>query len=293
MNKYFAASFFGVLMVTGGLSVAYADQFSQYSRGGMVESGLPLSGGTLTGSLLVPDGSLGAPSVAFSSDADGTGTGIYRSAANTGNLVANGLQVAHWTSTGFGIRPTAAASPVFTVGTAGTSYFSVDTSYNMVVLPVAGSLSAKIGRVTFCGLGPNGATPIYMSPNEGLMWGGASAAAAAACAGGSNATEGTADMVYPPMAINPMAISCVIEDTIADAGVTFTLRDDTADVGSLVTCTSSALVGSGAPKGCQDQHVGSTAKYAIAAGSAIAVKMVATSANLTTLNAWCELTYAY
>lgn len=40
---------------------------------------------------LFPAGTLGAPGIAFSADADGTGTGWYRAAANTPALASNGL----------------------------------------------------------------------------------------------------------------------------------------------------------------------------------------------------------
>lgn len=52
--------------------------------------GLPTTGGTLSGPLLLPAGTVGAPAVAFSDDADGTGTGIYRPAANTIGIALNG-----------------------------------------------------------------------------------------------------------------------------------------------------------------------------------------------------------
>lgn len=51
---------------------------------------LPFTGGTLTGPLLFPDGTAGAPSIAWASDADGTGTGFYRNAANQVTLAING-----------------------------------------------------------------------------------------------------------------------------------------------------------------------------------------------------------
>lgn len=48
---------------------------------------LPLSGGTLTGSLFIPIGSVGSPGIAFSTDSD---TGIYSSTANTIDFVLGG-----------------------------------------------------------------------------------------------------------------------------------------------------------------------------------------------------------
>lgn len=48
-----------------------------------------------------PDGAVGAPSLAWTSDADGTGTGFYRSAANETGIAVNGLNVGFFKSTGF------------------------------------------------------------------------------------------------------------------------------------------------------------------------------------------------
>jgi hypothetical protein len=48
------------------------------------------TGCTMTGALLFPDGAPGAPSIAWASDADGSGTGFYRGAANNIYVVANG-----------------------------------------------------------------------------------------------------------------------------------------------------------------------------------------------------------
>lgn len=51
---------------------------------------LSSGGGTFTGPVLLPDGTAAAPSAAFSSDADGSGTGIFRSAANSFSIATNG-----------------------------------------------------------------------------------------------------------------------------------------------------------------------------------------------------------
>ena len=47
---------------------------------------------TFTVPLLLPDGTVSAPSLALSSDADGTGTGFYRQAANVMSFAANGVE---------------------------------------------------------------------------------------------------------------------------------------------------------------------------------------------------------
>jgi hypothetical protein len=46
----------------------------------------------IAGSLLIADGSATVPSIAFNSDADGSGTGLYRSAANEISFATNGAQ---------------------------------------------------------------------------------------------------------------------------------------------------------------------------------------------------------
>lgn len=53
---------------------------------------LATAGGTLTGPLLLPDGTAGAPSWAWASDADGTGTGMFRPVANNLGVAINGVE---------------------------------------------------------------------------------------------------------------------------------------------------------------------------------------------------------
>jgi hypothetical protein len=53
----------------------------------------PVSNITSTGQFLAADGTANAPGFAFTSDADGTGTGFYRSAANEISASSNGTQV--------------------------------------------------------------------------------------------------------------------------------------------------------------------------------------------------------
>jgi len=50
-----------------------------------------------------PDGSATDPSVGFAEDADGTGTGFYKAAANTIGVVANGAAVAQFSASGLKI----------------------------------------------------------------------------------------------------------------------------------------------------------------------------------------------
>ncbi len=70
-----------------------------------------MNNGTLAGTLTVPtisctttlkiaDGSVSVPSLALSSDADGSGTGLYRKAANSLGFVANGAEVGSFSASG-------------------------------------------------------------------------------------------------------------------------------------------------------------------------------------------------
>jgi hypothetical protein len=71
------------------------------SARGVVTTGAQTLAGTKTfsGAILASDGTVGAPSVAFSSDADGTGTGIYRIGANNLGFAANGVAAGNISST--------------------------------------------------------------------------------------------------------------------------------------------------------------------------------------------------
>lgn len=84
--------------------VAYALLFSQQAMaqglgGGIFGGSVRRTGDTMTGPLLVPDGALATPSIAFASDADGSGTGFYRESANAIGFVMNGTALAAWRTT--------------------------------------------------------------------------------------------------------------------------------------------------------------------------------------------------
>lgn len=73
-----------VLATLGGLAVVWlfvnaGTAIAERGQRGYVESGLQLSGGTLTGIVYHPDGTPPLPSVSFADDPD---TGIYRSGSN-------------------------------------------------------------------------------------------------------------------------------------------------------------------------------------------------------------------
>lgn len=86
-----------------------------------------LAGGTdctMTGPVLLPAGTVTAPALAFAADADGTGTGIYRDAANSMSFSANGLIKATVDASGFAARN--AGATAMQGGTTGNQYFAVD-----------------------------------------------------------------------------------------------------------------------------------------------------------------------
>lgn len=58
---------------------------------------------TATTKFLMPDGTVGTPSIGFASDDDGTGTGIYRAGTNQMHFVANGVSQASVSSSGFSV----------------------------------------------------------------------------------------------------------------------------------------------------------------------------------------------
>lgn len=59
------------------------------------------NGGTVSDPLLIPSGSATVPGMGFSADADGTGTGIFRSAANQPSITINGAESYRITATTF------------------------------------------------------------------------------------------------------------------------------------------------------------------------------------------------
>jgi hypothetical protein len=135
-------------------------------------TGVPQSGGTFTGPILFPDGTITAPSIAFSSDADGSGTGFYRSAANTIGVTCNGVYAGDITAQTWSIGSGGAGTPKVTIG-----YMGVGSG----------------GKIT----GPN---ELYLGGNSGtclLLWSGNSSVPLAICNGttvyarfGANQTDG-------------------------------------------------------------------------------------------------------
>lgn len=95
---------------TGLLKIRNAANNSWISIGTLSDANLgllSLEGGTLTGQLLSFAGTVGAPGIAFSGDAD---TGLYRVSANTWGLVSNGVEYLRVSTSGITFLGTGAAT---------------------------------------------------------------------------------------------------------------------------------------------------------------------------------------
>lgn len=164
---------------------------------------LRLSGGTVTGPILLPDGTAAAPSLGFSSDADGTGTGIYRHGANVLGFSTNGA--GQWSLSAIDLSPitdnaddigttarrvkhiytgrivTGAATPTVTgtgAGTTGTYTLSTGSSDlgGTIAITAGGASIAALGTITLTFSVTNGAfgtnTPsvVAMLRNSSGTW---------------------------------------------------------------------------------------------------------------------------
>lgn len=139
-------------------------------------------------------------------------------------------------------------------------------------------------HMVFCGNGPNSSTAVYLSPNRADLYGSAN------CSAEDSTTEATADEVWAPYQIKVGSMVCGLNDVATDAGgITFTLRANTADVGTNMSCTTTGLDGVGF-NSCTDQTLVGGA-YTIAAGATVDMKVVGTAGNETTANVWCDVQF--
>lgn len=112
------ADFDSLVTLQGGINVlgsavfnnGLTDYASTTIGDGTQIGGLTINGGATTtlnayfgGTMKIADGTAASPSIQFSSDADSTGTGIYRSSANRVGFSANGTFIGQVLSTGFEI----------------------------------------------------------------------------------------------------------------------------------------------------------------------------------------------
>ena len=75
---------------SGGFSAGTITANVIGSLTGVASGNLPSGGGTVSGAILLPNGTLSAPSLAFSSSSN---TGLAYTSSNTMSLIANGLQI--------------------------------------------------------------------------------------------------------------------------------------------------------------------------------------------------------
>lgn len=98
-----------------------------------------ITDGTLsTGTVLLGDGTVNNPAMSFSSDADGTGTGFYLSAANEISLAINGVQEVHCDANTFnflGVSPRVADGRSLVIGSSNdfTARLGVEQTTDSIV----------------------------------------------------------------------------------------------------------------------------------------------------------------
>ena len=135
--------------------------------------------------------------------------------------------------------------------------------------------------IQFCGNGPNGATAVYMEPlAEAALY------ADATCDGNDNTDENTAEKIWLPYDFSAVSMECGCNDVAVDTGLTFSFRDDNATASTDMECTTGAGDASGFVT-CEDIDI---TPPTVAAGSAIAMRIVAASGNFSTADCWCRVT---
>jgi hypothetical protein len=132
-----------------GFSSAGTNVMDLSSSGSTITSDVKINGGTNGGILAVGGGTAGVPGLEWLADADGSGTGLFRPAADVVATSTNGTERMRVTSTGnVGIGDTTPAS-LLTVGNG--DLFQVDSSGNIVKINnVTYSWPALQGGVSTC-----------------------------------------------------------------------------------------------------------------------------------------------
>lgn len=128
-----------------------------------------LAGCTMTGVMLSPAGSATAPSIGWSADSDGSGTGIYRSAANQVAITNNGTQSCRFEADGAFVCRTVTGQPAngfFNVGTSGAAFMSlvIESGTTPTLNIGGGQSSASLGN-TLSSTGTGGNLRIMTGAN--------------------------------------------------------------------------------------------------------------------------------
>lgn len=223
-------------------------------------------GGTFTGPILIADGTAAAPSLGFASDADGTGTGLFRGCANCLSITINGVEkfvfnasaaLVCGTDGGCDIGNGASDPRDLSLQRSLILRGSTSGSVTMKAAAVAGSNTVTLpaGTTDFSATG--GADFVLKQESAGA----AITVAQLAAADLSNGTSGTGAVILAsaPTLINPVAnlgsglgsgkISAVYATTVSAAGVgnTAATTDDplwtlTALPANTLTTAGDALV---------------------------------------------------
>jgi len=127
----------GMFAVLGLVRDAALAQVEVEAGGG--PTGLTGDGSNLTATVpyRAPAGSCAAPAFAWSADADGTGSGWYRQAANVWSLCLNGVEVARFTGTELQMLASTSLLANIIKGPTGTTKWDLSTPENLILNQVA------------------------------------------------------------------------------------------------------------------------------------------------------------
>lgn len=174
-----------------------------------------------TTKVTLPNGSAGTPAIGFTSDDDGTGTGLYRIGANNLGFAANGVLIGQYSSAGVWTHgPTAGFSGTghlfYGSTTAGAA--SVDVSGNTLEI---GSDSASAGRTNNTTKLGNFVVAHYANAEEPLMGLGTSVgtSVSAVWIGGGSASFNAATLIEFYTAANNTTVTGTQRGSISSAGL--------------------------------------------------------------------------
>lgn len=115
----------------------------------------------------IGDGSVAAPSLALSSDIDGSGTGLYRKAANSLGFVANGVEVGFYSAAGAWMLGALASTQTHTFNGSDFEFQTAGSQFFRVLSSGVSGQTAQIRLQTAAG---GGSTYHTYSANNSLDW---------------------------------------------------------------------------------------------------------------------------
>lgn len=159
----------GLSSSSGTVSLAAAGA----AQNGAVTTGTQTFAGdkTFSGVLLSSAGTVTAPGIAWSADADGTGTGLYRTGTNEVGVAVNGARA---------LRVAGSAAPCL-YGNTDSAAICLNTSVGSQVFYSTNSVTVDGSNITFAGASPRAtlglrlntsgtAEPTCDSATRGLLW---------------------------------------------------------------------------------------------------------------------------